>query len=201
MSDDIIITDNISCIFIDKNKGGDFIANEFPSDLLLLETTGTTGGSGEKKLVRVSENNIYFVIMAYVEALKLMSKDTVNFLLLASLQSAYGNYVFLACIYMGATIVIAEDFFPWNFRSIIIENNITHLECISTLLVSLVKAYNQTNWGMLSYIGFGGESISDEEVELILNRFPNMEISQGYGLTEACPLITIFPAALNNTTY
>lgn len=197
LTDDMIVSDDMICIFIDRNKGSYFMLGETQSDFLLLETTGTTGTSGEKKLVRVSETNMCFVVSAYVDALELREKSTVNFFVLVSLQSAYGNYIFLSCVYIGATVVIQEDFYPWNFRNVVLENNITHVECISTLLISLLKIYDQTEWGTLSYIGFGGESISDEEIELILSKFPKVEISQGYGLTEACPLITVFPPRLS----
>lgn len=165
-------------------------------DILLLETTGTTEKSGKTKLVRLNDNNLIFVVNAYINELKLGEKYKEKFWILVPLQSAYGNFVFLSCICSGVEIYINTDWRPWDFKRIIANNKVTHIECISTFLIGLVKINRDTDWESLRYIGFGGESISEDEINSLVRHFKNIEISQGYGLTEAGPLITIFPPRL-----
>ena len=166
-------------------------------DVLLLGSSGTTDRSQGIKLVRINEENIDYVIQSYTDILKLdQFKDPV-FWIMAPLQSSFGNYVFLSCLCTCTTIYLNDHFLPWTFQNIIINKEITHIECITTFLFTLLKINRGNEWGKLKYVGFGGESAGRDEMLSLLERFPGIELSQGYGLTEASPLITIFPPKLS----
>lgn len=190
--------DNVDEVFIDecpKIGGEDHCANiDDDSDVLLLETTGTTG---DKKLVRLSGKNLEFVVRSYCDIRKFRQNENANYMILLPLQSAYGNFVFLACIYIGATIFLKDDFMPWDFRSMVLENHITHIECISSLLMALCKLYSQEEWGDLVYLGYGGEKVYESDVKKMLEIFPGVQLCQGYGLTEAGPMVSYIPPELS----
>ena len=170
------------------------IKNE--SDFLLLETSGTTSNNGEVKFACFNEKNMMFVIDSYVRELQLLHNKNKRFWILVPLQSAFGNYILLSCLICGITIYVNTRWAPWNFRQIIVNEQITHIECITTQLIALSKICRSIEWGCLEYVGFGGESISGKELDLILSRFKGLELSQGYGLTEAGPLIALMPPRL-----
>lgn len=189
---------NIDEIFIDEysvlEDDDDSTNHDDEADILLLETTGTTGG---EKLVRLSEKNLQFVVRSYCEIRKFGKNKKTNYLILLPLQSAYGNFVFLACIYIGATIFLKDDFMPWDFRSMVLENHITHIECVSSLLIALCRLYSSDEWGDLIYLGYGGEKVHESDVKKILKIFPKVQICQGYGLTEAGPMVSYIPPDLS----
>ena len=198
VTDSYLELDDIEEVFIDEfssieaKDNKTIIDNE--SDRLLLETTGTTGG---KKLVRLSEKNLQFVVNSYCNIRKFKQNQNVNYMILLPLQSAYGNFVFLSCICIGATIFVKDDFMPWDFRKMVLENRITHIECVSSLLIALSKIYSQNEWGNLTYLGYGGEKVHESDIKKILKVFPRVQICQGYGLTEAGPMVSYIPPELS----
>lgn len=195
--DSTIEVDDINEIIIKEcSLKGDEIYSlrEENDDVVLLETTGTTG---DKKLVRLSEKNLQYVVKSYCDIRKFELNQAINYLILMPLQSAYGNFVFLACIYTGATIYLKDDFMPWDFRNMVVDNNITHIECISSLLTALCKLYTKGEWKHLIYLGYGGEKIYESDIKRVIKLFPGVQICQGYGLTEAGPMVSYIPPELS----
>lgn len=201
---------DISCLVgdhtIDIQKNQILIRREFGSNeilkyhaddnILLLQTTGTTSTSEKRKLVKINDSNLVFVVEAVVREMDLRKDELNKLWMLLPTQSAYGNCIFLACICAGVTIFFSSEWMPWDFHKVIVENNITHIECISTHLAALMKINKYNEWENLRYIGFGGASISGCEVRKISQYFSGIILSQKYGLTEAGPLISIFPMNL-----
>ena len=198
ISDKLVQIENINVIAPVRNENGPFFEIDrcISDNIMLMETTGTTN-MRDRKLVRISEENLKFVTESYVNTLNLSAIKNIKFWILAPLQSSFGNYVFLSCISTGAVIYMRDNFLPWEFRNIILNEKITHIECISSLLFSLLKICKETEWGSLMYLGFGGEATGQDEILMLLERFRNVQISQGYGLTEASPLISIFPPRIS----
>lgn len=162
---------------------------------LLINTSGTTSNP---KIVKLSHGNILSSVDAYLSS-EILDEDAV-FLIKVPFTSAYGNINLVSALAIHATIVYDNNMISQrNFLETISKRKITHVECISSFLTVIAQNIVKSTYDInsLKYIGFGGDVVAKDTIKRVMQLYPNISISQGYGMTEASPLITIFDPGLS----
>lgn len=176
---------------IEQNRSISYKTDDSKNNVaLLINTSGTTSNS---KFVMLSHENLFSTVDAYVSTGRL--NEDVRLLHIIPFSSSYGNMVLLGILAAKATIVFAGNLLSHkHFCEIVQEKKITHFECVSSFLYVISQNDNISQYDLssLKHIGFGGDSASKDVVKKLLKLYSNAKLSQGYGLSEAAPLITRF---------
>ena len=162
---------------------------------VLLSTSGT---SGNPKIVRLSENNIHTSVLGYIDKVKLDNKC--KFFLSVPFCSSHGLMTLSACLSLCVPLVIQDGIFTLDsFFSAAQKYKITHYDGNATPILLLDKILGRKipyNLDCLRFFGFGGSQISGDIIRRVSNAFPQWGFNQGYGMTEAGPLIAKHPAVI-----
>ncbi len=165
-----------------------------PQDLaLLIYTSGTTGFP---KGVMLSHSNLASNVISSVSALKITSRD--RFLLILPM---FHSFTLTVCIliplYVGARIVIIKSVRPFQkvLRSIFL-NRVTIIVGIPPLFDILknlsLPAILQVFLRVKVCIS-GAAPLSVETLKTFKKRFSKITLLEGYGLTEASPVVSFNP--------
>lgn len=166
------------------------------SPMLLLSTSGSTGNS---KLVPLTEKNIQTSVYGYLDRMSYENTAgiEVRYFIAAPLSSAYGLMVLFVCMLKGFTpVVLTEVFTPDAFYQAVQNHKVTHYEGgVLPLLMMKQTAGRPVPYdiSLLKDFGFGGSKISGDMLRELLKSNPDIRFRQGYGMTEAAPLITKYP--------
>lgn len=166
--------------------------------MLLLGTSGTTG---KAKIVQLSEKNVEASVLGYLDKLSSTEADVSNFryTIAVPFSSAYGMMIVCACLMRSFPIVILDHTFTLDALFLAAQTHkITHYEgSASTILLMERMAGRAIPYDIqtLKYFGFGGSKISGSIIEKAQRAYPGMGFYQGYGMTEASPLIAKHPQA------
>lgn len=178
--------------FCHYNKWKKLCESDDPSILedvvIMLQTSGTTKNP---KRVMLTNRNLIFNVNANVNNLKLTSEDIA--LICLPIYFGYCNTAqFLSHLFVGATMVFYEGLFsPLRFFDYVNRYHITDTTLVPTHL-NLIRRYHaaQDKCDSLRFVCFGGGKISTELVDEMIEKFPNVNFIQTYGMTEASPRIT-----------
>jgi OPC-8:0 CoA ligase 1 len=150
----------------------------------LLYSSGTTGPS---KGVVATHRNLISMVQIIMNRFRLELSDTTEtFLCTVPMFHVYGLVAFatglLGC---GATVVVLSKFeLPEMLRSIN-EYGVTYLPLVPPILVAMVAHPKLLPLGNLRKVLSGGAPLSKELIEGFREKYPQVEILQGYGLTES----------------
>lgn len=105
------------------------------------------------------------------------------------------NISLLPHLALGGTIVVMPRLDALEVAKVIERQKVTHIVTVPTILHNLLEtgAVDQYDISSLRKIYYGGSSIRLEDLEIFLQRFPQVEFFQGYGLTESTQLTVLKP--------
>lgn len=156
---------------------------------------GTSGTTGNTKIVQLSKRNIEVSLAGYLDKIDCVKNDSEDsrFFIAVPFSSAYGIMCLCACMTMGFGIVSFGDLFMLElFYKAIQAYEVTHYEGGPLVLQFMEQMIGRTHpydIRSLKYVGFGGSKTSAMTINRIREAYPQIEIAQGYGMSEAAPLI------------
>ena len=163
-----------------------------PSDpAALLYTGGTTGRA---KGVLLSHENLWFAGKSGHESGHL--PDIVRGLLALPLSHAYGLLVTVVALHAEEPhpTALMRWFDPQRFLELAQEHR-TQITAVVPSMLQLLLAMPLEEYDLseLRYIVSGGAPLPPETAEEVLRRLPQVEIREGYGLTETAALVSSTP--------
>lgn len=181
---------------LDEHESTYFPTNlKKPNDICLF--LNTSGSTDAHKIVMLTQENIQINCKDWVMA-ALNPTNAGRVLVAMPVCTSFGTVVLTTCIMLGWTVVFIPSFLnSANILQSIEKNHITHLISIGSMLNILAKDLAElppSSNEQLEFIGIGGNKAVPETMLTLLNYFPNVGLSPGYGLTEAtCMVATISP--------
>lgn len=152
----------------------------------LLYSSGTTGAS---KGVISSHRNLIAMVQTVVERFNLDDKKE-TFICTVPMFHIYGLVAFATGILAsGSTVVILSKYEMDEMLSAIGRYKATYLPLVPPILVALVNSADQVNkkynLRTLKWVLSGGAPLGKEVIEGFVEKYPQVTILQGYGLTES----------------
>lgn len=149
----------------------------------ILYSSGTTG---RVKGVALSHRNFIALTAAYVANEPPADKPRVG-LFTVPLFHVFGTFMMVRNVAMGHTTVLMDRFDFANMLRAVERYRVEYIPVSPPLVVALAKSEIVSNYDLSSLegLGCGGAPLGKEVTEKFRERFPNVEISQGYGLTES----------------
>lgn len=179
-----------------ENPSGKDIPQAAETDMeetaVLLGTSGTTGNM---KIVRLSETNVETCVWAYIDKMdyEKYSGADIRYVLGTPFYAVYGILVISVCLLKAFPIILLKDGFTLDMLFKTAEKHkATHYEGGAAIAVLMAQTAGRPvpyDISSLRYFGFGGSKVSKETFERLLTAFPGAEFWPGYGMTEASPLI------------
>lgn len=158
------------------------------NDLCLLSyTSGTTG---KPKGVMLSHGNLTWNVFNFMSCSDFLSDDVI--LTLAPLYRMGGLGVsVLPGLFKGATVVVTPQVDPDGILDLIDRHGVTVLFGSPSLFRALLDAHKvrKTNLSSLRFCICGGDTVPESLIEGWLDL--DVQFQQGYGLTEAAPLVLL----------
>lgn len=154
----------------------------------LLYTSGTTG---DPKAVMLTHNNLIGNVKS-MDAVSGFDPDD-NFLAVLPMFHSFGWATsVLLPLYVGCTITILESFRPKEVLHALSQKGITVFCGVPSMFAVLLKLRRQASFPTLKYAISGGDSISEEHMLSFEQTF-KFPIIEGYGLSEASPVVSLNP--------
>ncbi|KAL2900687.1 4-coumarate--CoA ligase-like 9 [Bienertia sinuspersici] len=188
-----------SIINIDSPFFGSMLANagitratpSFPQSNsgVILYSSGTTG---RVKGVELTHRNFIVLLatlhhrrMKAMEELGENIKPAVSLFFLP-LFHVFGFFMMLRAVSMAETLVLMERFDLGKMFETVERYKVTYMPVSPPLVVALEKSQlvNKYDLSSLEFLGCGGAPLGKEVAHRFKARFPNVEIVQGYGMTE-----------------
>ncbi|KAJ3681943.1 hypothetical protein LUZ60_014516 [Juncus effusus] len=150
----------------------------------LLYSSGTTGQS---KGVVATHRNLISMIQIILNRFKLEEgQGPETFLCTVPMFHVYGLAAFATGLLgSGSTIVILSKFEMSELLHAIKSYGVTYLPLVPPILVAMVASPTKLPLGQLRKVLSGGAPLSKELIEGFKEKYPNIDILQGYGLTES----------------
>lgn len=153
-----------------------------------LYTSGTTG---QPKAVMLTHANLVANVMAMDDVSDFDRED--NFLAVLPMFHSFGWATsVLLPLYLGCTITILDRFMPKEVLQVLSEEKVTVFCGIPSMFSLLLKLRRTLSFPRLKYAFSGGDSITPEHLKEFENKF-NIPVIEGYGLSEASPLVSLNP--------
>ncbi|KAL8059341.1 hypothetical protein ABFX02_03G080200 [Erythranthe guttata] len=152
----------------------------------LLYSSGTTGAS---KGVVSSHRNLIAMVQTVVNRFKLDDENQ-TFICTVPMFHIYGLVAFATgLIASGSTVVILSKFEMDEMLMAIQKFSATYLPLVPPILVAMVNNADvirkKYDFSSLHSVLSGGAPLSKEVIEGFSEKYPNVTILQGYGLTES----------------
>ncbi|XP_028766243.1 4-coumarate--CoA ligase-like 9 [Neltuma alba] len=154
----------------------------------ILFSSGTTG---RVKGVLLTHRNLIALIGGFYHLRHLMDSqenesDPVSLFTLP-LFHVFGFFMLIRAISMGETLVLMHRFDFEGMLRAVERYKISYMPVSPPLIVALAKSelVNKYDLSSLKLLGCGGAPLGKEVAENFSARFPDVEIVQGYGLTES----------------
>ncbi|XP_059638876.1 4-coumarate--CoA ligase-like 9 [Cornus florida] len=150
----------------------------------ILYSSGTTG---RVKGVELTHRNLIAVISgSYHNRLDKNPPFPVSLFALP-LFHVFGFFMMIRAAAIGETLVLMERFDFEGMLRTVEKYKITYMPVSPPLVVAMAKSelVKKYNLSSLQRLGCGGAPLGKEVSERFNARFPNVEIVQGYGLTES----------------
>lgn len=151
----------------------------------LLYSSGTTGNS---KGVVATHRNIISMIEIIINRFKLEDSqgEPQVFLCTVPMFHVYGLAAFATGLLgSGSTVVVLSKFELAEMLRAISSYRVSYLPLVPPILVAMLAHPSKLPLGRLQKILSGGAPLSRELIEGFRERYPGIEILQGYGLTES----------------
>ncbi|KAK9740106.1 hypothetical protein RND81_03G011700 [Saponaria officinalis] len=154
----------------------------------LLYSSGTTGVS---KGVVTSHRNMIAMVQTIIQRFKVdEGSDSNTFVCTVPMFHIYGLVAFATgLLATGATIVVLSKFEMNDLFVAISKYNVNYFPLVPPILVAMVNHADQIkknyNLSSLRNVLSGGAPLGKEVIEGFVEKFPNVIIMQGYGLTES----------------
>ncbi|KAJ3689697.1 hypothetical protein LUZ61_018861 [Rhynchospora tenuis] len=150
----------------------------------LLYSSGTTGNS---KGVVATHRNLISMIEIIINRFKLEEGQGPQvFLCTVPMFHVYGLAAFASGLLgSGSTIVVLSKFELAEMLRAIASYGVTYLPLVPPILVAMLAHPSKLPLGRLHKILSGGAPLSRELIEGFREKYPGIEILQGYGLTES----------------
>ncbi|KAK9108429.1 hypothetical protein Syun_024440 [Stephania yunnanensis] len=151
----------------------------------ILYSSGTTG---RIKGVELSHRNFIAVLAGYGEIKAERGAEAPHpvALFTVPLFHVFGFFMCLRGIAMGETLVLMERFDLVGMLKAIERYRVTYMPVSPPLVVAMAKldVVKKFDLSSLELVGCGGAPLGKEVSERFTSRFPHIEITQGYGMTE-----------------
>ncbi|XP_062209753.1 4-coumarate--CoA ligase-like 4 [Phragmites australis] len=174
--------EEISATPPDPTRRRDRVTQDDPATLLY--SSGTTGPS---KGVVATHRSLISMVQIVMTRFRLEDSDkTEAFLCTVPMFHVYGLVAFatglLGC---GATVVVLSKYELPEMLRAINAYGVTYLPLVPPILVAMVAHSKPLPLGQLRKVLSGGAPLSKEIIEGFKEKYPQVEILQGYGLTES----------------
>ncbi|XVE94446.1 hypothetical protein REPUB_Repub02eG0009200 [Reevesia pubescens] len=152
----------------------------------LLYSSGTTGAS---KGVVSSHRNLIAMVQTVLGRFSFEEGEQ-RFICTVPMFHIYGLVAFATgLLASGSTIIVLSKFEMHDMLSTIEKYKATYLPLVPPILVAMVNAADQIrkkyDLSSLHSALSGGAPLSKEVIEGFIEKYPNVKILQGYGLTES----------------
>lgn len=153
----------------------------------LLYSSGTTGPS---KGVVSSHKNLIAMVQVVMARFGKEQETRETFICTVPMFHIYGLAVFaMGLLAMGSTIVVLSKFEMHDMLSWIEKFRATFLPLVPPILVAMLNNADaikrKYDLSSLHTVVSGGAPLSKEVTEGFIEKYPNVSIFQGYGLTES----------------
>lgn len=152
----------------------------------LLYSSGTTGAS---KGVVSSHRNLIALVQTIINRFGTCAQDE-TYIATVPMFHIYGLAIFaMGLLAMGSTVVILSKFDMEDLLSAVQKYKATYLPLVPPILIGLVNKADvikrKYDLSSLRTVLCGGAPLSKEVIEGFSEKYPNVTIMQGYGLTES----------------
>ncbi|KAK4256965.1 hypothetical protein QN277_006618 [Acacia crassicarpa] len=175
----------------DKNRGSDRVDVSQSDTAAILFSSGTTG---RVKGVELTHRNFIALIcdFYYSRQLDMNGEERRVYLIPLPLFHVFGFFMLISSVALGDTIVLMQRFDFEGMLKVVEKYRITSMPVSPPLVVALTKSelVKKYDLSSLRTIGSGGAPLGKEVAENFKAKFPNVEIGEGYGLTESSGLAT-----------
>ncbi|TYI93158.1 hypothetical protein E1A91_D02G118900v1 [Gossypium mustelinum] len=170
-----------------REPSGSRVRNRVNQDdtATLLYSSGTTGAS---KGVVSSHRNLIAMVQTVINRFSIEVGE--KFICTVPMFHIYGLVAFATgLLASGSTVIVLSKFEMHDMLSTIEKYRATYLPLVPPILVAMVNAADQIrkkyDLSSLHSALSGGAPLSKEVIEGFLEKYPNVKILQGYGLTES----------------
>ncbi|KAJ0048242.1 hypothetical protein Pint_15660 [Pistacia integerrima] len=154
----------------------------------ILYSSGTTG---KVKGVLLTHRNLIALISGHYHLKPEVNPDEPPpphpvSLFTLPLFHVFGFFMLLRALTLGETLVLMERFDFETMLKVVEKYKVTYMPVSPPLIVAFVKSELTKKYDLSSLLvlGCGGAPLGKELAEKFKEKFPNVEIFQGYGLTE-----------------
>lgn len=151
----------------------------------------TSGTMGQPKAVMLTHANL----VANVAAMDVVSdfcRDD-NFLAVLPMFHSFGWATsVLLPLYLGCSITILDRFMPKEVLQVLAEEKVTVFCGVPSMFSLMLKLRRTQAFPHLKYAFSGGDSIPPEHLRGFEKKY-NIPVIEGYGLSEASPLVSLNP--------
>ncbi|GMH20518.1 hypothetical protein Nepgr_022359 [Nepenthes gracilis] len=156
----------------------------------LLYSSGTTGAS---KGVLSSHRNLVAMVQTIISRFKIDGPDEIVFICTVPMFHIYGLVAFATgLLAAGATVVVLPKFEMSDLLSAISKYRVTDFPLVPPILVGMMNNADEIkskyDLRSLRFVLSGGAPLSKEVIEGFVEKFPEVTILQGYGLTESAAI-------------
>jgi len=154
-----------------------------------LAITLTGGTTGLPKAVLVSHRSRCASAIAAAEKFGLEASDVV--LVCTPLFHTAGLFVWFAtAVMLGTTIVLAENWDPVQCMKIVAKEKVTATFLVPSQLNDLIShpEFSTTPLETLRNVGYAGAPMGRALYDRVESALPNVELTENYGQSEACPM-------------
>ncbi|XP_059641579.1 4-coumarate--CoA ligase-like 9 [Cornus florida] len=150
----------------------------------ILYSSGTTG---RVKGVELTHRNLIALIAGFYHNRTDRDDSVPVSLFTLPLFHVFGFFMMIRATALGETLVLMERFDFEGMLRAVEKYKITYMPVSPPLVVAMAKleVVKKYDLSSLVLLGCGGAPLGKEVSERFNARFPNVEISQGYGLTES----------------
>lgn len=153
----------------------------------ILYSSGTTG---RVKGVELTHRNLITVIanLYHNKRSPLDDEESQQSVALFTLPlfHVFGFFMLIRGFALGESLVLMERFDFVKMLELVEKYRVTYMPVSPPIVVALAKSDLVSNYDLssLRLLGCGGAALGKETSERFTARFPNVEIAQGYGMTE-----------------
>ena len=184
----LIILDEETKKEISSASPATFPDTEGDSVCTFLYTSGTTG---RPKAAMLTHNNLLGNVKSMDDVSDFGQDD--NFLAVLPMFHSFGWTVcILLPFYLGCTVTIMDNFRPKDMLQALSTQGITVFCGVPSMFSVLLKMREKASFPALKFAISGGDSISGEVMNAFEQHF-HFPIVEGYGLSEASPVVCLNP--------
>ncbi|KAI9161178.1 hypothetical protein LWI28_015160 [Acer negundo] len=144
-----------------------------------------SGTSGPKKGVQLTHRNLIVVINATTGAEQYYNEQLVS-LATRALAGVFGFTVMMRAVSHEETLVLLQTFELETILEAVDKYKANYMPVSPSEIVALLisDSTNKYDLSSLMFLGCGGAPLSEDVAVTFRDKFPNVEILRGYGLTE-----------------